>query len=91
MVFKALDQAEKGGGGGGGGGDGPPEGKFTRLGGKVNSGMLSSKINVIRANKGTISLILMNKSSFFMLKAIFSDSTNVSAGIQMKNDFTHHI
>ena len=37
-----------GGEGGGGGGDGPPEGKFTKLGGKVNFWVLSSKLNVIR-------------------------------------------
>ena len=34
-----LDQAEKG--------NGPPEGKFMKLGGKVNFGVLSSKIDVI--------------------------------------------
>ena len=45
-------------------GNGPPEGKFTKLGGKVNFGVLSSKLNVIRAEKGAISLFLTNKSSF---------------------------
>ena len=30
-------------------GNGPPEGKFMKLGGKVNFGVLSSKIDVIRA------------------------------------------
>ena len=34
------------------GGNGPPEGKFTKLGGKVNFGMLSSKLNVIWAKRG---------------------------------------
>ena len=66
------------------GGNGPPEGKFTRLGGKVTFGVLSSKINVIRANKRAIILI-------FMLKAIFLDFTNMSAGIQRKNNFTHQV
>ena len=33
-------------------GDGPPEGKFSKLGGKVNFGVLSSKLNVIRAKRG---------------------------------------
>ena len=42
---------------GGEGGNGPPEGKFMKLGGKVNFGVLSSKIDVIRAKKGTISLV----------------------------------
>ena len=36
---------------GGEGGNGPPEGKFMKLGGKVNCGVLSSKIDVIRAKK----------------------------------------
>ena len=44
-----IDQAEKGGGGGG---NGPPEGKFMKLGGKVHFGVLSSKMKVIRAKKG---------------------------------------
>ena len=34
------------------GGNGPSEGKFTKFGGKVNIGVLSSKLNVIRAKKG---------------------------------------
>ena len=29
----------------------PPEGKFMKLGGKVNFGVLSSKIDVIRAKR----------------------------------------
>ena len=33
-------------------GNGPPEGKFMKLGGKVNFGVLSSKIDVIREKKG---------------------------------------
>ena len=37
---------------GGEGGNGPPEGKFMKLGGKVNFGVLSSKIDVIRAKGG---------------------------------------
>ena len=41
---------------GGEGGNGPPEGKFTKLRGKVNCGVLSSKLNVIGAKKGTITL-----------------------------------
>ena len=45
-------------------GNGPPEGKFTKLGEKVNFGVLSSKLNVIRAKKGAISLFLTNKTSF---------------------------
>ena len=49
---------------GGEGGNGPPEGKFIKLGGKVNFGVLSSKIDVIRAKKGAISLVLTNKASF---------------------------
>ena len=52
-----LDQAEKGG-------MVPPEGKFMKLGGTVNFGVLSSKIDVIQATKGDISLVLTNKSSF---------------------------
>ena len=46
------------------GGNGPPEGKFMKLGGKVNFGVLSSKIDVIQAKKGAISLVLTNKASF---------------------------
>ena len=38
-------------------GNGPPGEKFTKLDGKVNFGVLSSKLNVIRAKKGTISLL----------------------------------
>ena len=34
------------------GGNGPPKGKFMKLGGKVNFGVLSSKVNVIRAKGG---------------------------------------
>ena len=49
---------------GGEGGNGPPEGKFMKLGGKVNFGVLSSKIDVTRAKKGAISLVLTNKASF---------------------------
>ena len=49
---------------GGEGGNDPPEGKFTKLGGKVNFGVLSSKLNVIRDKKGAISLFLTNKASF---------------------------
>ena len=49
---------------GGEGGNGPPEGKFMKLGGKVNFGALSSKIDVIQAKKGAISLVLTDKSSF---------------------------
>ena len=56
---------------GGEGGNGPPEGKFTRLGGKVTFGVLSSKINVIRANKRAISLLLMNKPHFHAKSFIF--------------------
>ena len=52
-----IDQAEKGG-------NGPPEGKFMKLGGKVNFRVLSSKIDVIRAKKEAISLVLTNKTSF---------------------------
>ena len=33
------------------GGNGPPEGKFMKLGGKVNFGVLRSKIDVIRAKR----------------------------------------
>ena len=62
------------------GGNGPPEGnsKFTRLSGKVNFGVLSSKIIVIWANKGTISLVLMNKHHFHAKSYIFrfSEYTN---------------
>ena len=35
-----------------------------KLDGKVNFGVLSSKIDVIRAKKGVISLALTNKASF---------------------------
>ena len=35
-----------------------------KLGGKVNFGVQSSKIDVIRANKGAISVVLTNKTSF---------------------------
>ena len=40
------------------------EGKFMKLGGKVNFGVLSSKIDVIQAKKVVISLVLTNKTSF---------------------------
>ena len=49
---------------GGEGRNGPPEGKFMKLGGKVNFGVLSLKIDVIRAKKRVISLVLTNKVSF---------------------------
>ena len=49
---------------GGEGGNGPREGKFTTLGGKVNFGVLSSKLNVIGAKKGAISLFLTKTASF---------------------------
>ena len=52
QVLRLIDQAEKGG-------NGPPEGKFMKLGGKVNFGVLSLKIDVIRAKKGAISLVLV--------------------------------
>ena len=45
-------------------GNGPPEGKFMELGGKVNFGVLNSKIDVIPAKKRAISLVLTNKASF---------------------------
>ena len=35
-----------------------------KLGRKVNFGVLSSKIDVIRTKKGVISLVLTNKASF---------------------------
>ena len=35
-----------------------------KLGGNVNFGVLSSKIDVIRAKKGGINLVLTNKASF---------------------------
>ena len=35
-----------------------------KLGGNVNFGVLSSKIDVIRAKKGAISLVLTSKASF---------------------------
>ena len=44
---------------GGEGGNGPPEGKFMKLGGKVNFGVLSSKIDVIPEKRGAISLVLV--------------------------------
>ena len=37
---------------GGKGGNGPPEGKFMKLGGKFHFGVLSSKMKVIRAKRG---------------------------------------
>ena len=46
------------------GGNGPPEGKFMKLGGKGTFEVLSSKLNVIWAKLGVISLFLMNKTSF---------------------------
>ena len=49
---------------GGEGGNGPPEGKFIKLGGRVNFGVLSTEIDVIRAKNGAISLVLTNKASF---------------------------
>ena len=58
-----IDQAEKG--------NGPPEGKFMKFGGKVNFGVLSSKIDVIRPKKGAISLVLTNKASFSCLQFFF--------------------
>ena len=75
---------------GGEGGNGPPEGKFTKLGGKVNFGVLSSTLNVIRAKKGAIGLFLTNKTSFSCQKLLI-DSMNMSAGIQMKNGVTYYI
>ena len=33
-------------------GNGPPERQFTKLGGKVNFGVLSSELNVIPAKRG---------------------------------------
>ena len=57
---------------GGEGGNGPPEGKFTKLGGKVNFGVLSSKLNVIRA-KGGHQPLFDKESLVLMLKAVFSD------------------
>ena len=53
------------------GGNDSPGGKFMKLGGKVNFGVLSSKLNVIRAKKGAISLFLTNKTSFSCLKLCF--------------------
>ena len=47
-MINIVDQAEKGGGGGGW----SPDGKFTKLSGKVNFGVVSSKLNVIRAETG---------------------------------------
>ena len=49
---------------GGEGRNGRPEGKFMKLGGKVNFGVLSWKIDVIRAKKGAVSLGFTNKASF---------------------------
>ena len=49
---------------GGEGGNGPPERKFMKLGGMVNFWVLSSKMNVIGAKRGTISLFLTNQISF---------------------------
>ena len=56
FLYSLLDQPERG--------KGPPEGKFMRLGGKVNFGVLSQKIDVIRAKNGAITLVLTNKASF---------------------------
>ena len=44
---------------GGKGGNGPPEKKFMKLAEKVNFGVLSLKLDAIRAIKGAISLVLM--------------------------------
>ena len=49
---------------GGEGGNGPPEGKFMKLGGQVNFGVLGSKVDVIQAKRRAISLVLTNKASF---------------------------
>ena len=49
---------------GGEGGNGLPKGKFMKLDGKINFGVLSLKIDVIRAENGAISLVLTNKASF---------------------------
>ena len=46
LPLTLIDQAEKGGM------VPPPEGKFMKLGEKVNFMVLSSKIDVIRAKKG---------------------------------------
>ena len=56
---------------GGEGGNGPPEGKFANLGGKVNFEVLSSELNVIRAKEGAITLFLTNKTSFSCQKLCF--------------------
>ena len=45
-------------------GEWSPRREIYKLGGKVNFGVLSSKIDVIRAKKGAISLVLKNKASF---------------------------
>ena len=55
MYLSLIDQAEKG--------NGPPEGRFMKLGGKANFGVLRSKIDVTRAKKGAISLVLTNRAS----------------------------
>ena len=52
-------------------------------------GVLSSKIIVLLANKGHRPRY--DKNLVLMLKAVLPDSTNMSAGIQMNNGFTHHI
>ena len=45
-------------------GNGPPEGKFMKLSGKVNFRVLSSKLNAMRAKREGITLLLANKTSF---------------------------
>ena len=76
---------------GGKGRNDPPQRKFMKLGGKVKFWVLSSKLNVIRAKKGAISLFFTSKNLVIMTKALFSDSTNMSAALQMKNGFNYYI
>ena len=72
------------------GGNGPPERKFTKLGGKVNFGVLSLKLNAIWAKRGpSASFCRIKRRSH--AKAVFSDQTNMSAARQMKNGFTYYI
>ena len=42
-----------------------------KLGGKFNFGVLSSKLNVVRAKKGAISLFFMNKPSSRAKSCVF--------------------
>ena len=55
-----------------------------KLGGRVNFWVLSLKLNAIRAKKGRHQPLFDEQNLVIMPKAVFSDSTNMNAGLQMK-------